>query len=80
MSEWRQRTFTSADFLPKESDDCYLAPEDPAHQYMGVPKIAEPQIVINNNNGSEKARIMREQNIKPGDEAWFKLWFGKQNG
>lgn len=80
MSEWRQRRITSADFLPKEEDDCYLAPTDPAHQYMGVPKIAEPQIVINNNNGSEKARIMREQNIKPGDEAWFKLWFGNQNG
>jgi len=24
-----------------------------------------------------KAQIMREQNIRPGDEAWFKLWFDK---
>ena len=80
MSEWRQHRLTAADFLPKEEDDCYISPDDPVHQYMGVPKIAEQQIVINNNNGSEKARIMREQNIKPGTEAWFKLWFGKQNG
>ena len=25
--------------------------------------------------GTEKAKIMREQNIKPGTEEWFKLWF-----
>jgi len=24
-----------------------------------------------------RAQVMREQNIRPGDEAWFKLWFGK---
>lgn len=26
---------------------------------------------------AEKARIMREQNIRPGTEEWFKLWFSK---
>jgi hypothetical protein len=77
MSEWPQRRITAADFLPKEEDDCFLAPDDPVHEYMGVPKLAEPQIIINKNNGSEKARIMREQNIKPGTEEWFKLWFKK---
>lgn len=25
--------------------------------------------------GTEKAKIMREQNIQPGTEEWFKLWF-----
>ena len=25
--------------------------------------------------GTEKATIMREQNIQPGTEEWFKLWF-----
>ncbi len=25
--------------------------------------------------GSEKRRIEREQNIKPGTPEWFKLWF-----
>jgi hypothetical protein len=25
--------------------------------------------------GNEKAKIMREQNIQPGTEEWFKLWF-----
>ena len=27
--------------------------------------------------GTEKAQLMREHNIKPGTEAWFKLWFSK---
>ena len=25
--------------------------------------------------GTEKAQILREQDIKPGTEEWFKLWF-----
>jgi hypothetical protein len=77
MSEWRQIKITADMMVPKEEDDCYLAPEDPAWDHMGIPKQAEPLITINNNNGSEKARIMRENNIKPGTEDWFKLWFGR---
>jgi hypothetical protein len=30
-----------------------------------------------NDQGSQNARIMREQGIKPGTPAWFELWFGK---
>ena len=77
MNEWRQRRVTASDIIPKEEDDCYLAPDDPARDYMNPAKFVEPQIIINNNNGSEKARIMREQNIKPGTDEWFKLWFKK---
>ena len=25
--------------------------------------------------GNEKAKLMREHNIKPGTAEWFKLWF-----
>lgn len=28
-------------------------------------------------SGTEKARIQREMNIKPGDLEWFKLWFSR---
>lgn len=36
---------------------------------------------INNENntilsGSEKRQYERDHNIKPGDPAWFELWFG----
>jgi hypothetical protein len=78
MSEWRQIKITADMMVPKEEDDCYLSPEDPAWDHMGIPKRAEPTITINTNNGSEKARIMREQDIKPGTEAWFKLWFSRK--
>ncbi len=27
--------------------------------------------------GTEKAEIMREQGIRPGDPEWFELWFTK---
>lgn len=27
--------------------------------------------------GTEKKRIEREQNIQPGTEDWFKLWFSR---
>lgn len=27
--------------------------------------------------GNEKAQLMREHDIKPGTEEWFKLWFSK---
>jgi len=28
-------------------------------------------------NGTEKARYMREHNIRPGTEEWFRLWFAR---
>ena len=27
--------------------------------------------------GNEKGELMRKNNIKPGTEEWFKLWFSK---
>ena len=80
MSEWPQRRLTSADFLPKEEDDCFIPEDDPVWSLTGVEKIKSvvPEILVSgNNSGTEKAQIMREQNIKPGTDAWFKLWFSK---
>ena len=27
--------------------------------------------------GNEKGQLMKQHNIKPGTDAWFKLWFSK---
>lgn len=27
--------------------------------------------------GNEKARLMKEHNIKPGTDEWFRLWFSR---
>jgi hypothetical protein len=70
-------------------DDCYLAPDDPIHALKaasimgglgGEQRLAEYRATLRQPvQGSNKGQIQREQNIKPGTEEWFKLWFGKNN-
>lgn len=44
----------------------------------GIPDIPESQDGSNISvTGSEKRRIEREQNIKPGTKEWFQLWFSR---
>lgn len=81
MKEYR---ITSANFLaPGETGDpdAVMDPADLAalKQEAGITGLLDNQ--QNNTTveflvGSNKAQIQREQNIKPGTEAWFKLWFG----
>ena len=81
-NSWRQFKIDTSDIVPKDQDDCFIPPEDPMWDHVGASKIKSvaPQIMTKfDNSGNEKARIMREQNIKPGTEAWFKLWFSKPN-
>ena len=81
MSEWRQFKITSTDIVPKEVDDCFIPEDDPMWNHVGANKIKsiEPQIIQKfDNSGSEKSQYMREHNILPGTEAWFKLWFSKK--
>ncbi len=83
----KQYRITSLHLNPDASDDCVLDPADPAHelkaaQYLDglggeryLQKIAEAN-AVNTPVPINKAQIMRENNIKPGTEAWFKLWYG----
>jgi len=84
----RQYKITASDLNPTQDGDCYLAPDDPIHDLMPASmmgglgssealarynSIGAPVIETNSN-----AQVMREQNIKPGTEEWFKLWFGRK--
>ena len=84
----RQYRITSADVLQRNDNDCYLSPDDPIHELKAAAQMGGlgsevalaqyrqlklPTIEQNNN-----AQIQREQNIKPGTDKWFKLWFGRQ--
>jgi hypothetical protein len=83
----KQYRITVSDLVQDSNDDAYLAPEDPIHELkaaamMGGLGAAErladyratlKQPVV----GSNKGQIQREQNIKPGTDEWFRLWFGK---
>lgn len=69
------------------SDDCYLDPNDPVHELKAIQHLAGlgadarlHELRANQGSnisvtGSEKGKIQREQNIKPGTPEWFKLWF-----
>lgn len=86
----REFRITSEAFnnIAPTSDDCYLSPEDPIHQLKAASvmgglgsraaldeynSLQRPTIV-----GSDKGTIQREQNIKPGTQEWFELWFAKK--
>lgn len=82
----RQFKITTANVTPASDDDCVLDATDPIHELMKVSAMGglgtdqalasyralqAPKI-----EGSDKGRIAREQNIKPGTDEWFKHWFG----
>ena len=84
---WKQLTrLTSADFnSPGDDptiDDCVLDPNDPAQELInpGKLKAVEPRTDLEQwtkvPQAPNKAQIMRDNNIKPGTEEWFKLFFG----
>ena len=86
----KQYRITSEDLNQSSPDDAYLAPDDPIHELKalsglgglgGNARLHEYRASQNTYGetfglaGQEKSRIMKEQNIKPGDPEWFKLWF-----
>lgn len=86
----KQYKVTSYDLNQDSPDDCYLDPTDPIHELKvlsglgGLGAAARlheyrgQQVSYGETfgqSGSEKAEIMRKDNIRPGDVAWFKLWF-----
>ena len=84
----KQYRITTADFNQDSPNDCVLPPNDPVHELKilsglgglnGQQRLAEFRAANQGSNisvtGSEKGRIQREQNIKPGTPEWFKLWF-----
>jgi hypothetical protein len=83
----REYRITADSFRQEDTtDDCVLSPDDPIHDLkpaamMGgigssaalakYNSLAQHTVV-----GSTRGQEAREQNIKPGTEAWFKHWFG----
>lgn len=84
----KQYRITSIDTTPQSEDDCMLDANDPIHEMKAVAMfggLGAEEALLNYNSlnkpvvvGSNKGQIQREQNIKPGTDAWFKLWFGQQ--
>jgi hypothetical protein len=84
----RQFKITTANVTPADNDDCVLDSNDPIHDLMKVSAmggLGTDQALASYRSlntpkieGSDKGRIAREQNIKPGTEEWFKHWFGNK--
>ena len=83
----KQYRITSADLNQTSSDDCVLSADDPIHSMKGVSQLgglgSEEALAqyrtlqLPSIQGSNKGQIAREQDIKPGTDAWFKHWFGR---
>jgi hypothetical protein len=75
----KQYRITAEDFNPQGSDpsvpDCYI---DPAvlHAARTGQELPAPRIEIKSQN---LGKFQNDNDIKPGTEEWFKLWFGKSN-
>ena len=81
----KQRRFTSSDFVPEGEtgdEDAVLDANDPIHEMKALAGLQTPNWKTYegsniSNTANEKAQLMREHNIKPGTDEWFKLWFSR---
>jgi hypothetical protein len=83
----RQYRITSADINQDSPDDCYIDPKDPIHEMKAIAhlgglgadarlhKLRAEQGSNISVTGTEKRKIERELNLRPGDPEWFQLWF-----
>lgn len=83
----KQYRVTTEHLNQNSPDDCFIDPSDPIHEIKAIQHLAglgsqarihELKVSQGSNisvTGSEKGRIQREKNIRPGTPEWFKLWF-----
>ncbi len=83
----RQLRFSANDFVPEGEtgeQDAYLDPSDPINELKQLAGIGNRAVMQEYRGypgsnisvtGDEKGQLMKQHNIKPGTEAWFKLWF-----
>ena len=89
----KQYKITTRDLNQDSNDDCYLDPNDPIHELKalsglgglgGEARLQEQKAKQIGSygetisaEGTRKAQEMRNNNIQPGTQEWFKLWFSK---
>lgn len=87
----KQYKITAEHINQNSSDDCYLDPTDPIHELMalsglgglgGQARLQEYRAQQAGSygetisaEGTRKAELMRQNDIRPGTPEWFKLWF-----
>ena len=84
----KQYRITSQDFIQTESNDCYLAPDDPIHELKIASQLGGlgssealakyTQSKLFKIASDNRAQLQRELNIRPGTKEWFSLWFANK--
>jgi hypothetical protein len=66
-------SFSTTDLNYSPAPDCVMPPDDPIYNNLAAREAERMSLpaISNSNLGA----IQRQQNIKPGTEEWFKLWF-----
>jgi len=81
MDSIKQYRFTSTSHSDSTIPDAVLDENDSvfatANGVVPRPNYVDLPAWQQHNPANDKARMMREQGIKPGTPAWFALWFGK---
>ena len=85
----KQYRFSVEDFVPtgeQGHEDAVLDPMDPIHEMKKLAGIGNRAVMQEYKGfagsnisvtGNEKGELMKKHDIRPGTEAWFKLWFSK---
>jgi hypothetical protein len=66
-------TFSTADLNYSSEPDCVMPVDDPIYNNLAAREAERmnlPQI-----NSTNLGAIQRDQNIRPGTDEWFRLWF-----
>jgi hypothetical protein len=65
--------FSTADLNYSSDPDCVMPPDDPIYNNLAA-REAE-RMSLPNIDSTNCGEIQRRNNIKPGTEEWFRLWF-----
>jgi hypothetical protein len=66
-------SFSTEDVNYSTAPDCVMPPDDPIYNNLAARDAAK--MLLPEINSKNLGAIQREQNIRPGTEEWFKLWF-----
>jgi len=66
-------TFSTANLNYSSEPDCIMPPDDPIYNNLAA-REAE-RMSLPNIDSANRGAIQRRNNIRPGSEEWFQLWF-----
>jgi hypothetical protein len=66
-------SFSSMDLNYSQEPDCVIPPDDPIYNNLAARE--GERMSLPNIDSANRGAIQRRNNIRPGSEEWFQLWF-----